>query len=196
MKFNFLLPLLLILSCQSDNFEAEENSNIHSSTFSNQKKFEENYRGRDFHIKNTEHIFNTHTCDRTIFIELLYRDSAHGVIPYLLTKNNFGDTIDSLDLTTKPCYMGTDSWYYPLIEIKNNKTVIVTDSSYYTTHSGFETIQSENGRNVICPIGEQELYISEDKYQVNNDGTFSLPESTITTINCSDSTLKDKIILR
>lgn len=196
MKFEFLLPMFLVLSCQSDNFESNKKSNTPESTFSNNKNFEKNYRGRDYHLKNRTHIFDTHTCDRTIFIELLYKDSAHGVIPYLLTKNNFGGTIDSLNLTSKPCYMGTDSWYYPLIEIKNNKTVIVTDSSYNTSHTGFETIQSKDGQNVTLLIGESELSIVEDKYQINNDGTFSLPKSTVTTINCSDSTITNKIILR
>jgi hypothetical protein len=89
--------------------------------------------------------------------------------------------------------MGTDSYYYPLIEITKDKTIRVTDSLLKTEPSGFKTIESENGDLVIVQLGENYLLISESIFKINNNGMIEGPIIQFKSINLSDCT-KNKSI--
>jgi hypothetical protein len=84
--------------------------------------------------------------------------------------------------------MGTDSYYYPLIEITKDKTIRVTDSLLTTEPSGFKTIESENRDLVFVQLGENYLHISESIFRINNNGTIEGTINNYKSINLTDST--------
>lgn len=90
--------------------------------------------------------------------------------PILLSVDEEGKTIDSLQLFERRPYVGTDTYYLPWIEISKTGIVTRTDTSYYYAYRPLKNDSKEK-------IQAQEMYreraIHVEKFKISPLGKFS-----------------------
>jgi hypothetical protein len=126
-------------------------------------------------------VFSTSTIDDSFRIEYW-----SGYInqwetrPYLVSQDCIGNNIDTLFLTKKYCYNGTDSSFNPQFSIDENLEITGKSSSTYTEY-GEGKWEMREGKLVYMITHKSYLFKTTDHYNLNLSGYFkSLGTETTT----------------
>ena len=91
--------------------------------------------------------------------------------PILHTVDKNGQTVDSLVLFDRLCYVGVDSDYLPWIEITNDLTVIRTDTSYYSRQ--IKNTDNPKTKEIYEIAITTDTTINIDRFKIDNFGKIS-----------------------
>ncbi|MCB9222621.1 MAG: hypothetical protein R2780_14790 [Crocinitomicaceae bacterium] len=157
MKFIILfIPslLILMLSCKESTYETGL-STLYPTKINDSTNFQDSLSSHCLDITFSENVpvgFSTKSIQGDICIEIEYRKYEHGLMALLITRNKWYKVIDSTLLTEEPCYVGTDTYFDPWIEINTNRNISVTDTTVHWRYGIIESGQFHGPPDSIINI--------------------------------------------
>jgi hypothetical protein len=107
-------------------------------------------------------------------LTILIKNQKNSQSPVLFVVNLAGMTIDSLILFDRLCFIGTDSYYLPWIEITKDLTVIRTDTSY---HSVIKHRDKPMTKNIYEVEISTDTTLTIDRFHISNTGKITLSKT-------------------
>lgn len=180
MRFPFFLSsIALFLGCSADKMEMESALEHASASdfrlIPDSKILSDTFSSCCMELNDCGHnqiVFNCFTQDKSIFLELWNGSTDEfNCRPYFVSKNCLGNSLDTLFISHRTCYSGTDSDFNPLLELRADRTILISDrGTYHDIRS--ELITLENGEEVIGLIGESKLFVNTFTYVLKTNGQF------------------------
>ena len=168
-----MLSIILFFGCAK-----EERISTKDSPF--QLGYESTFLEEDFecncldykNIKEDYCVFNTSTIDNRFKIEYWsgYVNDWE-VRPYFVSYDCLGNVLDTLYLSKKKCYNGTDSGFNPIIQLKKNFKIVVKSSRVYTEY-GAGHLETRASRLVFHINHTSYLFTTTNHFVLDLNGYF------------------------